>query len=108
MRINVAIAIAEEVRDRIYEVAQVCRALGFAHTSTLPDIGVLIGSAEVEDLPMLRAIPGVLAVEIERSLRIAASDTHPAAAGGPQWSWSSNGKASAVSAVWPAASTRSR
>ena len=76
MRINVAIAVAEEARDRIYEVAQVCRALGFAHTSTLPDIGVLIGSAEVEDLAMLRAIPGVLAVEMERALRIAAGHEH--------------------------------
>ena len=73
MRINVAIAIAEEARDRIYEVTQVCRALGFAHSSTLSDIGILIGSAEVEDLPMLRAIPGVLAVEMERSLGIANS-----------------------------------
>jgi len=73
MRINVAIAVAEEARDRIYEVAQVCRALGFAHTSTLSDIGVLIGSAEVEDLPMLRAIPGVLTVEMQRPPRIAAS-----------------------------------
>lgn len=76
MRINVAIAVAEEARDRIYEVAQVCRALGFAHTSTLPDIGVLIGSAEVEDLAMLRAIPGVLAVEMERALRIAVTREH--------------------------------
>jgi hypothetical protein len=73
MRINVAIAVAEEARDRLYEVAQVCRALGFAHTSTLSDIGILIGSADVEDLPMLRAIPGVLAVETERALRIAAT-----------------------------------
>ena len=71
MRINVAIAVAEEARGRIHEVAQVCRALGFAHTSTLSDIGILIGSAEVEDLPMLRAIPGVLAVEMQRSLRVA-------------------------------------
>jgi len=76
MRINVAIAVAEEARDRIYEVAQVCRALGFAHSSTLPEIGVLIGSAEVEGLPKLRAIPGVLAVEMERSLRIAANLCH--------------------------------
>ena len=73
MRINVAIAVAEQARDRIYEVAQVCRAFGFAHSSTLPDIGVLIGSAEVEDLPMLRVIPGVLAVEMERAPRIAAA-----------------------------------
>jgi hypothetical protein len=72
MRINIAIAVAEEARDRTYEIAQVCRALGFAHTSTLSDIGILLGSADVEDLPMLRAIPGVLAVEVERALRIAA------------------------------------
>lgn len=71
MRINIAIAVAEEARDRTYEIAQVCRALGFAHTSTLSDIGILLGSADVEDLPMLRAIPGVLAVELERALRIA-------------------------------------
>jgi hypothetical protein len=73
MRINIAIAVAEEARDRTHEIAQVCRALGFAHASTLSDIGILLGSADVEDLPMLRAIPGVLAVEMERSLRIAAA-----------------------------------
>jgi hypothetical protein len=72
MRINVAIAVAEEARDRIYEVAEVCRALGFAHTSTLSNIGILIGSADLEDLPLLRAIPGVLAVEMERALELAA------------------------------------
>lgn len=72
MRINVAIAVAEEARDRIYEVAEVCRALGFAHTSTLSNIGILIGSADVGDLPLLRAIPGVLAVEMERALKLAA------------------------------------
>jgi hypothetical protein len=96
MRINVAIAVAEQARDRIYEVAQVCRAFGFAHTSTLPHIGVLIGSAEAGDLPMLRAIPGVLAVETERALRRL------------QRSWSSNGKVSALPAAWPAGSMRSR
>lgn len=72
MRINVAIAVAEEARDRLYEVAGVCRALGFAHASTLSDIGILIGSAAIEDLPMLRGIPGVLAVEMEHTLRTAA------------------------------------
>lgn len=76
MRINVAIAVAEEARDRVYEVAQVCRALGFAHSSTLSDIGILIGSADVADLAMLRAIPGVLAVETERALSTAALPAH--------------------------------
>lgn len=70
-RIKVAIAIAEEARDRIYEVAAVCRALGFGHTSTLSDVGVLVGSAELADLPTLRAIPGVAAIELERGLAAA-------------------------------------
>jgi hypothetical protein len=69
-RINVAIAVAEEARDRLYEVAAVCRALGFGHTATLTDVGVLIGSAEIDDLPTLRAIPGVVAIEMEREFRV--------------------------------------
>jgi hypothetical protein len=69
-RIKVAIAVAEEARDRIYEVAAVCRALGFGHTSTLSDVGVLMGSVELADLPTLRAIPGVAAIEMERAFEI--------------------------------------
>ena len=65
-RIEVVIAVAEEARDRLYAVAAVCRALGFGHTSTLTDIGILIGSAEIDDLPTLRAIPGVAAIQLER------------------------------------------
>jgi hypothetical protein len=75
-RIKVAIAVAEEARDRIYEVAAVCRALGFGHTSTLSDVGVLMGSAELADLPTLRAIPGVAAIEMERGFATGASRAH--------------------------------
>ena len=64
-RINVAIAVAGDVRDRLYEVATICRALGFGHTSTRSDLGVLMGSAELEDLPSLRAVPGVIGIEME-------------------------------------------
>ena len=72
-RIKVAIAVTEEARDRLYEVAAVCRALGFGHTSTLSDVGVLMGSADLADLPTLRAIPGVAAIEAERGFAAAAS-----------------------------------
>jgi hypothetical protein len=65
-RFNVAVAVAEDARGRIYEVAAACRALGLEHTSTLEDVGVLTGSVEFHDLPKLRAIPGVVAVELER------------------------------------------
>ena len=64
-RVDVTIAVAREARDRIYEVATVCRALGFGHTSTHSDLGVLVGSAELEDLPSLRAVPGVIGIEME-------------------------------------------
>lgn len=64
-RIEVTIAVANDARDRIYEVATVCRALGFGHTSTRSDLGVLVGSAELEDLPSLRAVPGVIGIEME-------------------------------------------
>jgi hypothetical protein len=65
-RVNVAIAVAEDARLRIYEIAANCRALGFEHVSTLADIGVLTGSAELDLLPRIRRLPGVVAVEIER------------------------------------------
>jgi len=72
-RANVAIAIAESARDRIYEVAAACRALGLEHTSTLTDIGVLLGSVELDNLPRLWAVPGVVAVELERDSRVSGS-----------------------------------
>jgi hypothetical protein len=66
-RIHVAIAVAGDARGRLYEVATICRRLGFGHTSTNTDVGVLKGLAELEDLPALRAAPGVLAIEMEES-----------------------------------------
>jgi hypothetical protein len=69
-RANVAIAIAESARDRIYEIAAACRALGLEHTSTLTDVGVLLGSVELNHLLGLWAVPGVVAVELERGSRV--------------------------------------
>ena len=64
-RIHVAIAVAGDARPRLYEVAALCRRLGFGHTSTNTDVGVLEGLAELEALPALRAVPGVLAIEMQ-------------------------------------------
>jgi hypothetical protein len=67
-RVNIAIAVSEDARLGIYEIAAACRAFGFEHVSTLAEIGVLTGSAELEILPRIRRLPGVVAVEIEREI----------------------------------------
>jgi hypothetical protein len=64
-RVDVTISVGKDSRDRIYEVAIICRALGFGHTSTHSDLGILVGSAELEDLPALLAVPGVVGIEME-------------------------------------------
>ena len=74
-RVNVAVAVADDSRDCLFEVAAACRALGFEPTSTLNDIGVLTGSAHLGALPELREIPGVIAVEVERPFRTQALES---------------------------------
>ena len=68
-QVNVAVAVAEEARERLYEIAAACRALGLQHTATLEAIGVLVGSMEPGELVRLWAVPGVLAVEVKRDYR---------------------------------------
>lgn len=68
-RVDVAVAVAENARGRLYEVAAACRALGLRHTATLAAVGVLVGSVETRDLRRLWAVPGVLAVEVKRDVR---------------------------------------
>jgi hypothetical protein len=74
-RINVAVALAEDARSCIYEVAAACRALGFDHTATLTMVGVLTGSVESARLGKLLAVPGVVAVEIASEFSSAISAT---------------------------------
>jgi hypothetical protein len=65
-RVNVAVAVTDDARAFIYEVAAACRALGFEHTATLSAAGILTGSVEFDKLASLRALPGVMAVEVAR------------------------------------------
>jgi hypothetical protein len=67
-RVNVAVAVADDACNSIYEIAAACRALGFDHAATLTTVGVLTGSVEFEKLASLWAVPGVLAVEVEGDL----------------------------------------
>lgn len=70
MRVNVAVAVADEACNSIHEIAAACRALGLDHTATLDLVGILTGSVEFEKVADLRAVPGVVAVEIERQLPV--------------------------------------
>jgi hypothetical protein len=69
-RVNVAVAVAEDARASIHEVAAACRALGFDHAATLEMVGILTGSVEFGRAGALRSVAGVLAVEIEGQLPV--------------------------------------
>jgi hypothetical protein len=71
-RVKVAIAVTDDARNQIDQVAAACRRLGLEHTSTLAGVGVLLGSVELDDLPKLRSLPRVAAVEIKREARVCA------------------------------------
>ena len=64
-RVNVAVAVSDDARSWINEVAAACRALGLCHTATLRGVGVLTGSVELDDVGKLWAVSGVVAVEVE-------------------------------------------
>jgi hypothetical protein len=68
-RVRVAIGVADEALDRIADVFRDCRALGFRSDSTLMGVGVFTGWADADQLEALRAVPGVAAVELERTAR---------------------------------------
>jgi hypothetical protein len=68
-RVNVAVAVAEDALGRLQEIAAMCRALGFDHEWTLINVGVLTGSFDIDGLARLRAVPGVVAVEVARAVR---------------------------------------
>ena len=68
-RVNVAVAVADDARGRIYEIAAACCALGLHHSGTLALVGVLTGSMESDDLVKLWEVPGVLAIEVEYGFR---------------------------------------
>jgi hypothetical protein len=69
-QIRVAIAVGDDALERVEEVVRACRALGFRKDSTLTGVGVFTGWVEADKVAALRAVPGVAAVELERSIRI--------------------------------------
>jgi hypothetical protein len=68
-QLKVAVAVADDARARIEEVAAACRAAGLDHTVTLAGVGLLTGSMESRDLARLLVVPGVLMVEVKHEFQ---------------------------------------
>jgi hypothetical protein len=69
-RVKVAVALADDMLDRLDEIARACQAVGFELDTELRGVGVLTGFVDADDLPRLRLVPGVTAVEPEREIHI--------------------------------------
>jgi hypothetical protein len=74
-RVQVAVAVADDARGCIYEVAAACRALGLDHTITLTTVGIVMGSVKVTQLEKLSAVAGVIAVEVKSPFRSPVPET---------------------------------
>jgi hypothetical protein len=69
-QIRVAIAVADEALERVQEVLAACRALGFQPDSALTGVGIFTGRMEAQKVGAVLKVPGVAAVELDRSIRI--------------------------------------
>jgi hypothetical protein len=69
-RVRVAIAVADHALQRLHDVADACRALGFRADSTLTGVGIFTGSIDAGALGALRSLPDVAVVELEGDIRL--------------------------------------
>jgi hypothetical protein len=76
---NVVVTVSGEID----QVAERLRAAGMEVGQVLAEIGIITGSIEAGRQEALAAIPGVVAVEIERVVRISPPDSTPPSAHAP-------------------------
>lgn len=72
---QVLISIADEARADMSTVVEGLRQAGLTVTEVLDAVGVVTGSADSEVIPSLSAVPGVLHVEPERTIRLPPPDS---------------------------------
>jgi hypothetical protein len=66
-RVDVVVAVSDDARTELASVAERLARLGFALSTCLPEAGVLLGTAPEGALGVMAAVPGVLAIERQRS-----------------------------------------
>ena len=69
-RLRIAVAVTDDALGRMQEVVHACQMFGFQADSTLPWVGIFTGLIEAGSIGVLRIIPGVAVVEVERENRI--------------------------------------
>jgi hypothetical protein len=75
---NYVITADGQAEGRLGELAARLREAGFDVIQQLDAIGVLVGRADEADIPRIRGLRGVAAVEEERTVKTASSDDPPA------------------------------
>lgn len=73
-RVNVNVSVDDEYLDQIDAVAAQLRAAGMHVDRTLTALGSISGHAARDTLNALRQVPGVSAIEHERSFQLPPSD----------------------------------
>lgn len=66
-RVNILVTVDEAVGERFTFVAEQLASAGMRGLELMPLGGVVAGQAQVGDLPRLRAVPGVIAVEVDQT-----------------------------------------
>ena len=65
--VDVTVMVNDEHKDKLAQVAHALKIKGFVLTESLGEIGVLTGSVPANALADLSAVPGVSAVEENRT-----------------------------------------
>ncbi len=73
--ITVIVSVAADTADRYDEIVAACARAGLRVVQRLPSLGVVTGEIEASGIDALKCIPGVEAVELERSILLPPPDS---------------------------------
>ncbi|MEO8259094.1 MAG: hypothetical protein ABI868_17230 [Acidobacteriota bacterium] len=74
---NYTITVDDHARGRLADLGEQLRQAGFEVAQQLDAIGVILGRAEDADLPRIRGLQGVAAIEEDRTIEPWSPDHKP-------------------------------
>lgn len=72
---HVLVSVADEALADMSVVVDALRHAGLSVTEVLPSVGVVTGTVDSDRMPSLSAVPGVLAVEPDRTIQLPPPDS---------------------------------